>query len=84
MFKIYFGDFKGCISVVLVDVSSFRTEVTGLKQFDFLSSKSVCPSVILAESVILPIMLNQKIMNPSYGGYKSGACFIEVKCSSTF
>ena len=44
----------------------------------------MCPSVILAEYVILPIMLNQKIMNPSYGGNKSGACFIEVKCASTF
>ena len=38
----------------------------------------------MAESAILPIMLNQKIMNPSYGGNKSGACFIEVKCSCTF
>ena len=28
-----------CISVVLVDVSSFGTEITGLKQFDFLSAK---------------------------------------------
>ena len=44
----------------------------------------MCPSVILAESVILPIMLNKKIMNPSYGGNKSGACFIEMKCASTF
>ena len=39
----------------------------------------MCPSVILAESVILSIMLNQNIMNSSYGGNKSGACFKEVK-----
>ena len=67
-------------ALVLVYVSSSRTEITGLKQFDFHAK-----SVSLAESAILPIMLNQKIMNArGYGENKSGACFIEVKCSSTF
>ena len=41
----------------------------------------VCPSVIVVEYVILLVMLNQKIMTPKkYGGNKSGAGFIELKC----